>query len=290
MDKTSRIADLGLLEGKILLMGGPCSNLQASRALLTWARQQGIGPGARICTGDVVAYGADARATWALWAREAAIVAGNCERQLAADARDCGCGFAPGSTCDALSVAWYAHARSQIGPDERAAMAALPDLLRFRHAGRSLAVLHGGARDIARYLWPTSPDAAFAEEIAHLRRLGALPPAGEAAAVVAGHCGIPFERVVDGVRWINPGSLGLPPHDGDHRTCFAWLDTGGGLHFERLSYDAAAAAEAMRACSLTGGYDNALCDGWWPSEEILPPELRRKAGAKADAKAAGPAV
>ena len=287
-DSAPRILDLGRIEGPVLLMGGPCSNLQASEALLGWARRRGIGPKARICTGDVVAYGADARPTWALWAREAAIAAGNCERQLAGGAPDCGCGFAPGSACDALSRGWYAHARARIGPAERAEMATLPDLLRFEHAGRVHVVLHGGVSDIARYLWPVSPDADFEEEIGQLRALGALPPPGVRAAVVAGHCGLPFRRVIGDVEWINPGSLGLPPHDGDWRTSFAWRDGAGGLHFERLSYDAEGAAQAMRAAGLTGGYELSLLSGWWPSEEILPPALRRRAreGAREGARLA----
>ena len=37
------------------------------------------------------------------------------------------------------------------------------------------------------------------------------------------------------------------------------------------------AAAAMRAVGLTQGYERALASGWWPSEEVLPADLRRAA-------------
>ena len=271
MSGETRIRDLGALNGPLLLFGGPCSNLQASLALLAEAESRRIGRERRICTGDVVAYGADPAVCFDLWSAEAELVAGNCERQLAAGAPDCGCGFAAGSTCDRLSRGWYPFAAAKIGARQRAAMAALPDLLLFRHRGRRHAVIHGGLTDIARYLWPVSPDAAFAEEIAAIEAL-----AGPVDAVIAGHCGIAFQREIGRVRWINAGSIGLPPHDGAPQTRYVLLE-GGRVRFMRLDYDAAAARAAMERAGLAQGYERTLTDGWWPSEEVLPPPLRRAA-------------
>ncbi len=102
-------------DAAVLVFGGCYSNLQATEALLAHAAQRGIPPERMICTGDVVAYGADPAATVAL-VRDAGVhvVMGNCEEQLAAGASDCGCGFAPGSACDLLSGAWFAHAASAL--------------------------------------------------------------------------------------------------------------------------------------------------------------------------------
>ncbi len=36
-------------------------------------------------------------------------------------------------------------------------------------------------------------------------------------------------------------------------------------------------ALARRAVGLTQGYERALASGWWPSEEVLPADLRRAA-------------
>ncbi|MGC9271648.1 MAG: radical SAM protein, partial [Acidiphilium sp.] len=45
--------------GPVLIFGGNYSNLQASIALLDAARAHGIAPDHIICTGDIIAYGAD---------------------------------------------------------------------------------------------------------------------------------------------------------------------------------------------------------------------------------------
>ncbi|MGC8476959.1 MAG: radical SAM protein, partial [Acetobacteraceae bacterium] len=50
----------------VLIFGGCYSNLQATRALLAAAERWRIPPERMICTGDVIAYGADPAATLAL--------------------------------------------------------------------------------------------------------------------------------------------------------------------------------------------------------------------------------
>lgn len=269
-EKRMIVADLGVLSGPLLVYGGPLSNRQALAALFALAEAAGIPPASRICTGDVAGYGADAPGCVALLrAGGGPVAAGNVERQLAADAEGCGCGFAPGTTCDRLSAAWYGHARAQTGAGERRWMADLPDVLVFTHAGLRCAVIHGGVSDIARYLWPVSPEADFAEELAALAAL-----AGPVARVYAGHAGLPFRRRVAGVDWVNAGAIGLPPNDGRPDTAYALVDAAGAVSLHRLGYDAAAAASAMRAAGLVQGYERALLTGRWPSEDVLPPALR----------------
>ncbi|MRU14003.1 metallophosphoesterase family protein [Roseovarius sp. A21] len=269
------VMDLGQLEDAVLLFGGPYSNLPATRAVLTEAARRGIAPDHVICTGDVVAYCAEAAACVdEIRKAGCAVVAGNCEKQLAAGAMDCGCGFEEGSTCDLLSAGWYAHADAQIGATARAWMGGLPDVVAFEQAGRRVAVVHGGATDVSRFLWPTSPEGEFAEEIAALRDL-----VGEIDFVVAGHCGLAFLREIDGVTWLNAGVVGMPPNDGRPKIRFATLE-GGVPVIHALSYDHEAAYAAMRAAGLTQGYDTGILSGYWPSEEVLPPELRRADFAK----------
>jgi predicted phosphodiesterase len=266
--------DLGQLDGPVLIFGGPYSNLQATHALLERAAALGIGAGQMICTGDVVAYCADAAGTVAA-IREAGctVVAGNCELQLAAGEADCGCGFAPGSTCDRLSAGWFAHADASLDAEARSWMAGLPDRVIFTHHGRRCAVIHGGVSDVARFLWPTSPESDFAGEIALIEAAH-----GPIDMVLAGHCGMPFTRRVGHVDWVNAGVIGMPPNDGHPETRFALLEEGAS-RIERLRYDHEAAGEAMRRAGLTQGYHLALVSGYWPSEDVLPPELRREATA-----------
>lgn len=265
-----RIVDLGDLPGRVVVFGGPYSNLQATEALL-----QVAGDAALICTGDIVAYGADPAACVELVRNSgAAVIAGNCERQLAAGAMDCGCGFDDGSTCDRLSAAWFAHADQQTDADARAWMNALPDIATFAHAGRRFAVIHGGVTDIARFLWPCSPRDAFAEEISCLER-----HVGPIDAVIAGHSGIAFQRDIPisdtcSIAWINAGAIGLPPHDDRPLGRYVTLEDGR-VFTDRLNYDQAAAHAAMTAAGLTQGYHDTMLTGRWPSEDVLPSELRR---------------
>lgn len=266
------VQDLGQLDGPVLFFGGPYSNLPAMQALIGCARDLGIGADHMISTGDIVAYcGEPAETVAAIRALDCAVVAGNCERQLARYEMDCGCGFEAGSTCDLLSAGWYAHADRAIDAPDRVWMGDLPDIVRFTHQNRRCAVIHGGVRDISRFLWPVSPDADFAEEIDHLTQV-----VGPVDLVIAGHSGIPFQRHIGAVEWVNAGVIGMPPHDGGPETRFAVLN-GGSVEIKRLAYHHEDAAAVMRKAGLTQGYDRALTTGYWPSEEVLPPDLRRPA-------------
>ena len=262
-------------DGPLLVFGGPYSNLQATQAILAEAARRGIPPQRVICTGDVVAYGADAAACCDLiMASGIWVIAGNCEENLAAGALDCGCGFEEGTACDLLSRAWYAHANREVTAAHRAWMAGLPYRLSIRLPdGRSLAVLHGGARDISRFIFASAEHKDLADEIA----------ATGCDGVIAGHCGIPFARQVGQGVWINAGAIGMPADDGTPRIWFAVLtpgEAGLGVEILPLQYDHAAAAAAMRAAGLPEGYAAALGSGIWPSCDVLPPAERARRGQK----------
>jgi predicted phosphodiesterase len=261
--------------GPLLVFGGPYSNLQATQAILAEAARRRIPSQRVICTGDVVAYGADAAACCDLiMASGIWVIAGNCEENLSAGALDCGCGFEEGTACDLLSRACYAHANRQVTAAHRAWMAGLPYRLMVRLPdGRSLAALHGGARDISRFLFASAEHKDLADEIA----------ATGCDGVIAGHCGIPFVRQVGPGVWINAGAIGMPADDGTPRIWYALLTPGEvGISVETLplEYDHAAAAAAMRKASLPEGYAAALGSGIWPSCDVLPPAEKVRRGQK----------
>ncbi len=260
-----KVADFGHFDGPVVLFGGAYSNIDALEALAERAGRRPV-----VCTGDLVAYAAAPAETVARF-RELGwpTIAGNCERQIGAGADTCGCGFGEGSVCDALSKAWYPYAASALDEEAVAWMRALPDLGIFVQRGRRYAVVHGGATDAARYLWPTSDAADFAAEIAAIEAA-----AGPVDGVVAGHSGVAFHRMIGGHQWINAGAIGLPPHDGRPETRFAVL-ADGDVMIERLSYDTGRARARMEAAGLSQGYEIALTSGVWPSEDVLPGALRR---------------
>ena len=265
-----RIRDLGQLDGDILLFGGVYSNFQALTALMSEGDRRAIPPAHRICTGDVVAYcGEPGACVERMKSGAYPVLRGNCEIQLAEGQPDCGCGFVEGSLCATLSRDWYSFAQQSLGEDARRWMAELPDLLVFTAHGARYAVIHGGVSDVSRFLWPTDPDRVFEEELDHIARA-----VGSVDGVISGHCGMAFERKISGVHWINAGVIGMPPHDGHRSTAFAVL-TKNGVDFQRLTYDTATAADMMARAGLGPDYRESLQTGFWPSEDILPPELRQ---------------
>ncbi|HKF72092.1 MAG TPA: radical SAM protein, partial [Stellaceae bacterium] len=260
------------MDGPVLVFGGPYSNLEATLAVLAEARRRGISSARIICTGDIVAYAADAAATSAA-VREAGICAimGNCEESLAAGAEDCGCGYAEGSACDRLASEWYAHAHRTLDSESRRWMGALPRSLVIEIGGRRLRVIHGGTRLINRFVFASTPAPVKRREIAGLAEDG----------VICGHSGIPFTEVVDGKLWHNAGAIGMPANDGTPRTWFSVLTpTDDGMRIEHvaLAYDHRSAAKKIRTAGLPAGYADALETGLWPSLDVLPPAERQAAG------------
>lgn len=262
----------------LLLFGGPYSNLEATAAVLAEARRLGVPADRVVCTGDVVAYGADAQGCVDL-VREAGIhvVMGNCEEQLAAGADDCGCGFAPGSACDRMSGAWYGHAQATLSAGARAWMAALPRRIDVAIDGLTLAVVHASLNAIARFVFASTP--------ARVKALDLVLSGADG--IVCGHSGLPFSQVIDGRLWHNPGAVGMPANDGSPEVWFSLLTPGGEpqtvrLEHRRLAYDHAAAARKMRTAGLPDGYAEALSTGLWPSCDALPPAELKRAG-KAEA-------
>ncbi|MFC4351976.1 metallophosphoesterase family protein [Fodinicurvata halophila] len=264
--------DLGTLEGRLLLFGGPYSNLQALEALHARAQTLDINPSHCICNGDVVAYCGDPEASVAFvrnWGIE--VAAGNCEEQLAINAADCGCGFEEGSTCEVLSREWYDFARAHLNGSARSWMNELPDCLLFRYAGLRVAVLHATHRANNSFVFPTTP--------AHEKRqaLQAL----QCDLVVSGHSGLPFTQQLDSGIWHNPGVIGLPANDGFASTWYALLEAdenGVRIEHHRLVYDYRKAADRMRSVGLSEAYARALETGLWPSLDVLPQKERNATG------------
>lgn len=260
-------------DGPILAFGGPYSNLQATRALLGEVARRGIPARRVICTGDVVAYGADAAGCCDLVMQSRiAVLAGNCEEQLAETAEDCGCGFEEGTACDLLSRSWYAHANATVTAAHRAWMAGLPRRIEVALPdGRRLAVIHGGATETSRFLFASTPADTLAAEIA----------ATGCDGVIAGHCGIPFARPVGQGLWLNAGAIGMPADDGTPRAWFAVLTPEAmrlRVEILPLDYDHEGAAGAMRDARLPEGYAAALSSGDWPSCDVLPAAERARRG------------
>lgn len=268
----TKVMNLGAFDAPLLVCGGAYGNLEALEALFAAANLHGIPAQRMLHTGDAVAYCADGAAVVTrLRASGVHCLMGNVEQQLAADAEDCGCGFEEGTSCDALSGAWYAHARRTLPADAKTWMGSLPEHMTFEMAGRRFLVVHGGVSAINRFLFASQPEADFEAELA----------LGDCDGVIGGHCGLPFTRLAGGRLWHNSGALGLPANDGSARVWYSVLRPEGKdvrISHHSLGYAHHKAADKMRAAGLPEGYAAALGSGRWPSLDVLPATERAGTG------------
>ncbi|WP_255853580.1 metallophosphoesterase family protein [Marinobacterium rhizophilum] len=264
--------ELGTLTGPLLIFGGPYSNLQATRALLDAAQQLDFSPEQLICTGDAVAYCADAEATVQLL-RDAGVhwIQGNCEESLGNRIDDCGCGFDDGSSCAVLSDSWYRYADAAISDASRAWLKSLPAQLGFSLNGRRIRVVHGAVDQINRFVFESTPVAQKQHQLELAR----------ADVLIGGHCGLPFGQAMQNGSWLNAGVIGMPANDGTADGWYMLLAPEGEdlkASWHRLEYDAAGAALAMQQARLPAAYRESLLSGFWPNLDILPARERGNQG------------
>ncbi len=263
--------DLGTTTGRMLVFGGPYSNLRASAAMRAEAGRLGIAPDHVVCTGDVVAYCAEPEETSRLIAAWGChVIQGNCEQQIAEGADDCACNFEEGSACAALAKGWYPFARARVSDDMRGWMRGLPEAIRFSCGGLRFRVVHGGVTQVNRWVFG-SDVATLAEEC----------QAAGADVVIAGHAGLPFVARSGRRTWFNPGVIGMPANDGTPEVWYGLVTPfadGVELTTHRLAYDFAGASAAMRRHGYANGYARSLVTGLWPSLDIFPTTERARTG------------
>ena len=271
MAKTNNI---GSFNEDIFVFGGVYSNLQALRTVKALAEERGFRPKQIICTGDIIAYCAnpvecvDLLEDWGVHA-----IAGNVELNLRDESDDCGCNFNEGSRCDVFSRQWYPYAKEAITDKNKAYIHSLPEFLDLDFHGKKVKIVHGSYHNISEFVFQSSPDELFDKNFED----------SGAEIIVAGHCGIPFERKTKKGHWINAGVIGMPANDGTART---WCGILGltqnkpSFEFIELNYDHATASKRMLEAGLPSSYANTLINGIWDNCEILPPEETALQGKK----------
>jgi putative phosphoesterase len=129
----------------------------------------------------------------------------------------------------------------------------LPQEIRRQVAGKCILLTHGSPASNKEHLTPDTPE----------ERLGELAKMANADVIICGHSHQPFVRQVDGVWFINTGSVGRPD-DGDPRAAYAVLDIGSEqlqVHHYRLEYDVARAVDAIRQCKLPEAFAQMMLQG-----------------------------
>ena len=205
--------------------------------------------------GDLVGYAPWPDETVALL-RERGIAgpSGNYDSTVATDYTHCGCRYEDPRQ-EELSHASYAWTREHSSGETRRWLGALPFRLDVRPlgghlAGPTVALVHGTPINNVTY-WTEDRSDDFCRKMAQ----AAGVKAGDVLAF--GHTHRPWHRAVNGVQFVNTGSVGRPK-DGDWRAGYVLLDlldAGGGearvaVELVRVEYDVERTARAILASDL----------------------------------------
>ena len=193
------------------------------------------------CLGDLVGYGASPdEVTRRIQASGIPTIMGNYDDGVGFDRDECGCAYRDPAE-EALGHRSLAWTKAHTSDASKAFLRTLHGQIRF-HAGTTRVLLvHGSPRKMNEYLFEDRPLSSF-------QRLAA---SSDADVIVFGHTHKPYVKDVNGVLFVNAGSVGKPK-DLDPRACYVLLDLSGApsAAFARVEYDVASAAGAIRATDL----------------------------------------
>ena len=188
-------------------------------------------------------------------------VAGNYDSTVATHAPHCGCRYEDPRQ-EELSHLSYAWTLAHTSPATKSFLGALPFRIDLRplggHAsGPTVTLLHGNQVLNTVYVHAERSDDFLAKR-------GAAVGVRAGDVVCVGHTHIHWHRVVDGIHFVNTGSVGRPK-DGDPRAGYVLLDIGSDaavrVEFVRVEYDVETAAQAILASTLPKDFAEYLRTG-----------------------------
>jgi predicted phosphodiesterase len=245
---------------KIALISDIHANLPALQAVLAEIDRRGD-VDATYHLGDLVGYAPWPNETVEL-IRERGItgIAGNYDSTVATDYKHCGCKYEDPRQ-EELSHLSYAWTREHTNAEAKKFLGALAFRLDVRplggHLGGPTLILVHGTPTMNTLYWTEDRPDSFCTKMADT----AGAKAGDVIAF--GHTHLPYHRVVEGIHFVNTGSVGRPK-DGDWRAGLVLLDIGAGnpaVEFVRVDYDVKKAADAIRASDLPADFAEFLESG-----------------------------
>jgi predicted phosphodiesterase len=201
-----------------------------------------------------------------LAAANVAGVAGNYDSAVATDYKHCGC-KSESPRQEELAHVSYEWTRANTSAATKRVLAGLPFRIDLKPmgghaAGPTVTLVHATPVNNLVYVTEDRPDA-FLSKMARQAGL-------EAGDVLCfGHTHKPWHRVVEGVHFVNTGSVGRPK-DGDWRAGYVLLDVEAGdarVELVRVEYDVAAAARGVVEAGLPGEFAEFLRTGGKPAPD-----------------------
>ncbi len=236
------------------------ANLPALKAVLASIGRDSL-TSATYHLGDLVGYAPWPNDTVALL-RDHRIpgVAGNYDSTVGTDYKHCGCKYEDPRQ-EELSHVSYEWARKHVSSDTKEFLARLPFRIDLKplggHIARPTVILVHGTPTLNTLYWTEDRPDSFCLQMANI----AGAKAGDVLAF--GHTHKPWYRQVEGIHFVNTGSVGRPK-DGDWRACYVLLDVdegGARVEFTRVEYDLQAATQGIRESDLPDEFAEYLQTG-----------------------------
>lgn len=218
-------------------------NLPALEAVLADIRLRHVD--AVYCLGDLVGYAPFPNEVIER-IRQAQIptIMGNYDDGVGFDRGECGCAYRQEDerVRGQQSLEWT---KARVTGQNKAFLRTLVPEIRTDVDGKRLLLVHGSPRKMNEYLFEDRPASSFQR----------LASAANADVIVFGHTHRPYTKLVDGVWFVNAGSVGKPK-DGNWHACYALLDVRATppASFVRVPYDVGTVARAIRASELPHGF------------------------------------
>ncbi len=198
------------------------------------------------CLGDVGGYASQPNEAQAvIQAMDCPTILGNYDEGVGFNLNDCGCHYVKPFDIEMsnLSFLWT---REHTTDANKAWLRELPREIRLEVDGRKVLLCHGSPVSNTEYLFENRSDGYLKQFTPDGKR------DAHADIIIFGHTHVPYHRVVEGVDFVNTGSVGRPK-DGDSRAgyCILTID-GPDIQVEqaRLAYDVEAACSRLVAAGL----------------------------------------
>lgn len=194
-------------------------------------------------------------------------VAGNYDSTVGTDYKHCGCKYEDPRQ-EELSHLSFEWTKKHTSVEAKRYLAALPFRIDVKplggHAAGPTVILVHGTPTLNTLYWTWDRSDSFCLQMAKI----AGAKAGDV--ICFGHTHIPWSRVVEGIHFVNTGSVGRPK-DADPRAGYVHLDVGHDApryQFLRVEYDVGKAVEAIRASELPDEFADYLLSGGKPAVTI----------------------
>jgi putative phosphoesterase len=133
----------------------------------------------------------------------------------------------------------------------KAYLRSLPEEVKLDIAGKQLLMTHASPKSPTEHITNKTPDARLKKILADV----------DANVIIVGHSHEQFQRQIDGVSFVNPGSVGRPG-DGNSQTAYALLSFNPfNVELVRLDYPFEEAAGALRKKGLPESFSQMLLSG-----------------------------